>query len=193
MHQRFIEFCDLPDAPFDLLDVGCGTGHVADLLPENASYVGIDPLPGGRSPSGEMPAEIPRPQRRIDLVQGVGEVLPFADDSFDVVLTMGALDHARSTAEVLEEAARVLRPGGVFGVLVAFTRSDKGGGLADMIRSLVQYLTSQQSPHARDTHLHTFSSVDEVAELVTDRFDVSDAMEYSQRAFVRAGARGACA
>ncbi|MFO8080686.1 MAG: methyltransferase domain-containing protein [Armatimonadota bacterium] len=192
MHERFIDFCDLQDEPLDLLDIGCGTGHVADLLPETVSYVGIDPLAGGRSPSGEMPAEIPRPQRQVSVVQGVGELLPMADDSFDAALLMGVLDHARSTSEVLDEAARVLRPGGVLGVLVAFTRTDESGGLADVLRSLMRSLTAQQGPHAQDTHLHTFFSVDEVAELVAHRFEVRDVMEYSNRAFVRASAEGAC-
>ncbi|MFP4248341.1 MAG: methyltransferase domain-containing protein [Armatimonadota bacterium] len=193
MHQRFITFCDLPDEPLDLLDIGCGTGHVADLLPQSISYVGIDPLAAGRSPAGEMPDEVPRPQREVSLVQGVGELLPMADDSFDAALLMGILDHARSTVEVLEEAARVLRPGATLGVLVAFTRSDGDGGVSGVLRSLVQSLTAQQRPHARDTHLHTFASVDEVAELVADHFEVHDVMEYSKRAFVRASAGRACA
>jgi ubiquinone/menaquinone biosynthesis C-methylase UbiE/uncharacterized protein YbaR (Trm112 family) len=190
MHEHFVEFCDLPSEPTDLLDVGCGTGQIADLLPESAWYVGLDPLPGGRSPAGEMPGDIPTPTRKVEFIQAVGEAVPVADDSFDAVLLMGTLDHARSPDEVVGETARVLRPGGTLGVLLGLAGSDDEGGIGGAFRSLVRSLTGQQNPRARDTHLHTFSSVEEVGEVLSERFELRETTEHANRAFVRATATG---
>ena len=41
-----------------------------------------------------------------------GETLPFDDDSFDVVLCDNVVDHALNPRKILEEIARVLKPGG---------------------------------------------------------------------------------
>lgn len=188
MHERFIGFCDLPDGPIDVLDIGCGSGHVADLLSEDACYLGLDPLPGGRGPGGDLPPEMPRPQRQVSFVQGVGELMPIADDSFDAILMMGTFDHARSPEEMLAEASRVVRPGGAVHVLLGLGHADDAGGLGGIVRSIVRSLTAQQAPSARDTHLHTFSSADEVTALLAERFDVADTMEYQGRIFVRANA-----
>ncbi|MFW5866747.1 MAG: methyltransferase domain-containing protein [Armatimonadota bacterium] len=190
MHERFLEFCDLQAGPADALDVGCGTGHVVDLLPEEVRYIGIDPLPGGHSPGGAIPAEMPKPVRTVSLVQGVGEHLPFSDDSFDLVLMMGTLDHTRSAEEALDEAARVLHPEGMLCVLLGLGSSGEEGGIGYALRSLVQSLRGQQGPGARETHMRTFSSMDEVCSLLSSHFRIHDAMEHSNRAFVRAGLPG---
>src|SRR5439155_20161971 len=73
---RFAEFCDMRGA---VLDVGCGP----QIRPSYAGadrFVGIDPLRGER-------------RRDFDFVQGIGEYLPFRDDSFDQVLFATSLDH----------------------------------------------------------------------------------------------------
>jgi SAM-dependent methyltransferase len=56
--------------------------------------------------------------RRADVVGDVlfGDAtrLPFADGSFDVVLSGGLLEHFRDPAPIVREMARVLRSGGLF-------------------------------------------------------------------------------
>ncbi len=42
-----------------------------------------------------------------------GETLPFADASFDIVYSSNVLEHTEDPVKVLEEAVRVLRPGGI--------------------------------------------------------------------------------
>jgi ubiquinone/menaquinone biosynthesis C-methylase UbiE len=47
-----------------------------------------------------------------DLMQGNVRALPFADDSFDIVLAVTVLCFADGAAQAVREMARVLRPGG---------------------------------------------------------------------------------
>jgi SAM-dependent methyltransferase len=51
---------------------------------------------------------------KIDIVCGVGEALPFRTGAFDLVYCRQALHHAADIRVFCREAARVLRPGGIF-------------------------------------------------------------------------------
>ena len=53
-------------------------------------------------------------------VVGVAEVLPFKDDSFDVVLSYAVLEHVKQPFVAAREIIRVLKPGGVLRVQVPF-------------------------------------------------------------------------
>lgn len=46
------------------------------------------------------------------IVNSTGESLPFRDESFDIVYSANVLEHTQNPAQVLQEAMRVLRPGG---------------------------------------------------------------------------------
>ncbi|EIE99940.1 glycine/sarcosine N-methyltransferase [Saccharomonospora glauca] len=50
----------------------------------------------------------------VEVVNGSFEDLPFEDDAFDVVWSQDAMLHGGDRVRVLEEVARVLRPGGEF-------------------------------------------------------------------------------
>lgn len=45
-------------------------------------------------------------------VLGIGEDLPFEDDTFDMVISVAVLEHVRDPFRCMSEIARVLRPGG---------------------------------------------------------------------------------
>jgi demethylmenaquinone methyltransferase/2-methoxy-6-polyprenyl-1,4-benzoquinol methylase len=49
---------------------------------------------------------------RLQLVQGLGERLPFREDSFDFVVMGYALRHVQDLRSLFAEFRRVLRPGG---------------------------------------------------------------------------------
>jgi SAM-dependent methyltransferase len=91
------------------LDVGCGTGVLAERL-AGAGYemIGVDPSEGM--------LDILR--ARTDEVQTAcasGTALPFEDDSFGLVLTVAVLHHVADPADVrqtLSEMVRVARHGG---------------------------------------------------------------------------------
>jgi ubiquinone/menaquinone biosynthesis C-methylase UbiE len=48
----------------------------------------------------------------VRTIAAPGEDLPFGDASFDVVLCDNVVDHAENPRRIVEEIARVLRPGG---------------------------------------------------------------------------------
>ncbi|KHK92444.1 ArsR/SmtB family transcription factor [Novosphingobium malaysiense] len=94
-----------------LLDVGTGTGRMAELLAERASHVtALDKSPEmlriARARLQVLPAS------KVDLVQGDFSALPFAQEAFDTVLFHQVLHFAQEPEAVLAEAARVLRPSG---------------------------------------------------------------------------------
>jgi SAM-dependent methyltransferase len=45
-------------------------------------------------------------------VRGVGEVLPFRDNTFDAVISLAVLEHVKDPFQCAKEIARVLKPGG---------------------------------------------------------------------------------
>lgn len=89
------------------LDVGCGDGALVRLLAQQGAWaVGLDPQAG--------PLQGAQP-----LVRGLGEALPFADGSFDLVVFFNALHHvpAPLMRPALIESLRVLQPGGTLAIL----------------------------------------------------------------------------
>ena len=130
---RLVKFAGVR-AGHALLDVGCGTGVVAITAARNGARVsGLDLTPElldrGRRVAGMYGVD-------LEVREGDAEQLPFADASFDVVLsTFGAMfapDHERAASEIV----RVLRPGGRF-VLCNWTPE---GTVGDFFRTLGAYL-----------------------------------------------------
>jgi SAM-dependent methyltransferase len=94
-----------------VLDVACGTGIVACAFAEIARCVtGID-LTAAMLDQAKMLAE-QRNLANLYWYEGDSETLPFADESFSVVLSRYAIHHFLNPGLVLAEMSRVCRPGG---------------------------------------------------------------------------------
>jgi demethylmenaquinone methyltransferase/2-methoxy-6-polyprenyl-1,4-benzoquinol methylase len=91
--------------PGRALDLGAGTGAALDDL-GTTEVIALDP-------SAEMLALNPTRAR----VVGVGERLPFADGAFDSVFSAYVFRNLDSVPATLEEIARVLRVGGMAGIV----------------------------------------------------------------------------
>jgi 2-polyprenyl-3-methyl-5-hydroxy-6-metoxy-1,4-benzoquinol methylase len=93
-----------------VLDVGCGPGFWArHLVRSGAIYTGIDI--SARS--------VGLARRSLELnglaggvVNGNAEALPFANDTFDAVVSEGVIHHTPDTQACVDEIWRVLKPGG---------------------------------------------------------------------------------
>ena len=94
-----------------LLDIGTGTGRVLELLaPLAATATGVDRSPEMlRLARGKLAAA---GSQAADLKQADMARLPFDDGSFDTVTMQHVLHFADDPAAILQEAARVLAPGG---------------------------------------------------------------------------------
>ena len=101
-------------APFHLgsvLEIGCGEGQILEYLNECgvAAVSGVD-----ISSSVISKAKQRCPWTQLTIADG--SRLPYADDSFDLVLACEALEHVMAPGEVLREAARVSKGHCVFSV-----------------------------------------------------------------------------
>ena len=88
----------------DVLEIGCGTGLILTRIAEVAATArGVDISPGMLEGAR---------RRGLDVVEGSATALPFDDCSFDLVYSFKVLAHVEEIGTALQEAARVLRPGG---------------------------------------------------------------------------------
>lgn len=93
-----------------VLDVGCGNGWLSRELMEQAVHVsGIDP-----SPDQLRLANAAGSFENVVYLEGVGELLPLADGSVDIVIYYNSLHHVagHNQEKALREAGRVLNAGG---------------------------------------------------------------------------------
>jgi ubiquinone/menaquinone biosynthesis C-methylase UbiE len=102
-----------PAADAKILDIGSGVGSfVAGCRDRGFTAYGIEP---DRIGAGAGLTSIQIAARRLQdsvFVSGVGECLPFADKSFDLISLNQVIEHVASQQAVIHEAARVLKPGG---------------------------------------------------------------------------------
>ena len=101
-----------------ILDAGCGSGDLAIAIAQplpGVEVVGVDlsrPLLG----IARRSAEDAGVASRVSFEMGDVLSLPFTDDTFDHVYCLNMLHIVGKPVTMLDEVARVLRPGGGFGV-----------------------------------------------------------------------------
>jgi arsenite methyltransferase len=106
-----------------ILDMGCGRGAMLLMAAQHLTTgraVGVDlwrraDQSGNSSEAARRNAVAEGVADRAELHDGDMTALPFADDSFDVVLSSLAIHNIRGNigrAKAISEAVRVLRPGG---------------------------------------------------------------------------------
>jgi arsenite methyltransferase len=97
-----------------VLDLGSGAGTdslvAAQMVAPGGRVTGIDMTPEmlakARAAAAAMGAS------NVEFVEGEAEHLPFADESFDVVISNGVIDLVPDKDAVFSELYRVLAPGG---------------------------------------------------------------------------------
>lgn len=117
-----------------VLDIACGSGNAAIAAARRSAEVsGID----------YVPALVERAKKRaaaegtsIDFREGDAQALPFADGSFDVVLSVFGVMFAPDQQKSANEVLRVLRPGGRFAI-TSWMPEEFGG---DLFRAHSKYL-----------------------------------------------------
>jgi SAM-dependent methyltransferase len=85
-----------------ILDLGCGTGWMADHFPD---YTGMDGSPDA--------VAIAQERGRNVILGNVDEPLPFPEASFGAVVIKDVLEHINDPVTLVTRARALLRPGGV--------------------------------------------------------------------------------
>jgi SAM-dependent methyltransferase len=90
-----------------ILDLGCGDGHFASIAFDRPIDVGIDPWSG--------PVKLAAKQGSYkQVINGLGNQLPFPDEYFGSVVSNSVLEHIEDLDVVIKEVARVIKPNGIF-------------------------------------------------------------------------------
>jgi ArsR family transcriptional regulator len=98
-----------------VLDVGTGTGFVAAGLASRATTVmGVDSSPAMLSVAAQNMSTIGI--ANVTLIEGGLDALPIADASLDAAVANMVLHHAPDPLAMIQEMARVVRPGGAVAV-----------------------------------------------------------------------------
>ncbi|MCE9994107.1 methyltransferase domain-containing protein [Enterobacter asburiae] len=99
-----------------VLDLGCGAGHASFTAAQQVAQVTAYDL------SAQMlqvvsDAAKAKGLNNVATRQGYAESLPFADESFGVVISRYSAHHWHDVGQALREVKRVLKPGGIFIVM----------------------------------------------------------------------------
>jgi arsenite methyltransferase len=97
-----------------VIDLGSGAGTdslvAAQMVGVEGRVTGIDMTPAMLEKAGAAAADMGL--SNVEFVEGEAERLPFADESFDVVISNGVIDLIPDKDAVFAELNRVLVPGG---------------------------------------------------------------------------------
>jgi SAM-dependent methyltransferase/uncharacterized protein YbaR (Trm112 family) len=110
-----------------VLDIGCGAGAVGAMFGHcGAHYIGID---HSRHAAMYSLRHLRAAGGDGFTAQGNAEALPLMDDSIDVVYSNGVLHHTPNFQTAMDEAFRVLKPGGKAIIALYATYSTQFGVL----------------------------------------------------------------
>jgi len=140
------------DGEGQMLDIGCGSGALAIELAKKyprAQVTGIDHWGGSWEYSREVcarNAEIEGVSGRVAFEQGSAAALPFADETFDAVvsnLTFHEVGGVKDKKELIREALRVLKKGGPFTFQDLFLWKQVYGEPQDLVRAVKSWGVSE--------------------------------------------------
>lgn len=122
-----------------VLDVGCGAGRFLDVASRwGARAIGVDfsfAVEAAQSNVGSRP--------NVDVVQADVFHLPFRDEVFDVIFSLGVLHHTRDTREAFLSLPRHLKEGGTIAVWLYYYTDQLYNRATDFWRACLRPLPSR--------------------------------------------------
>jgi len=122
--QKLIRIYAGKDGGLKILDIGCGTGALMAELAAFGEVEGVD--------VSETAIAFCRARGLEQVKVGSITALPYADETFDVILALDVLEHVRDERAGIAEIKRVLKPGGTAVIFVPafgflWSRTDEFG------------------------------------------------------------------
>jgi ubiquinone/menaquinone biosynthesis C-methylase UbiE len=108
--QDFYQMLNINISGKRALDVGCGNGDDVQILNSKGAVA------SGIEPSIDFVHE--GTEKGLDIHHGIGEALPFKEETFDLVISKYAIQTSTKAKECMLEAGRVLKPEGILHVLI---------------------------------------------------------------------------
>ena len=129
--ERVMECRILNEQRFEqpVLDIGCGEGLFAKMLFEGKIDTGIDPNPRELGRAHELGAY-------AELIQCQGDSIPKPDEHYRTIISNSVLEHIPALSPVLQEAYRLLAPGGRMYLTVPSDRFDQYTWISQALAAL---------------------------------------------------------
>jgi len=156
--ELFYKITDFEFKNKNLLDIASGDGFdFVEYTRRGATIHGID--------ASEEFVENARAQYpHVNLVVGIMEQLPFADNSMDIITSKYALQTSADVPQVLREITRVLRPGGMLAYIAVhpmrqFLEKKKAYGADYFLQEIVEStffegkVTAREPSHTLNEYL----------------------------------------
>lgn len=127
-----------------VLDVGCGSGRWDYYLADKVKSIeAIDP-----SDAVVTASQMLQEKNNIRVTQASVGNIPFNDESFDFVMSLGVLHHIPDTQQAVNDAVKKLKKGGHFLVYLYYSLDNRGFfykllfRISSLFRSLISKLPS---------------------------------------------------
>ena len=125
-----------------VLDIGCGTGRFTRYLSRRAGFIeAVDPS-AAIFAADRLLGSI----KNVRLTKASVETLPFDDETFDFVMSIGVLHHIPGTFRAKQDCIKKVKRGGYFYVYLYYNLDNRGWlykmffTISDLIRRVVSRL-----------------------------------------------------
>lgn len=126
------------------MDVGCGTGRWTKYLSKKVSFIeAVDP-----SEAIFAADRLLNDTKNVRLTQAFVDNLPFEDETFDFVMSVGVLHHIPDTQQALIDCVKKVKRGGVFYVYLYYNLENRGllfktlFRISDIVRKFVSAMSA---------------------------------------------------
>lgn len=155
-----------------ILDLGAGTGIASYAFAQSEKAVvvyAVEPNASDNLGCGvirRLPTKTP-----IEVLNAFGEEIPLPDEHVDIVYAREVLHHARALPQLLQECARVLKPGGVLLACREHVVDDERQLAEFLANHPVHALAGSENAFALDVYLGAIRAAGLVIEKVLGPWD----------------------
>ena len=125
-----------------VMDMGCGTGRWTKYLSSRVGFIdAVDP-----SKAIFVADDLLKNCPNVRLTKATSEALPFPDNSYDMVMSVGVLHHIPDTFQAMKDCVAKVKPGGYFYTYLYYNLDSRGPlfkalfALSNSIRKVVSGL-----------------------------------------------------